>query len=141
VFLEIGGIQADVLIDCGSTTEMMSPNFMRVAKTELVELETQMGLRLAVKGSSSKLNYGVWADMVVGNSKYRQYFDIVNLDRHDVILGTPFLWANEISISFTGDGYLLHKGHRIDVPTRPSVEKRKSDARKTVSFFRAEGKG
>jgi hypothetical protein len=98
---------------------MMTPNFARIAQTRAVELEVQMGLRLAVKGSSSKLNYGAWAHLVADQIEVDEYFDIVNLDRHDVVLGTPFLWAHGITIAFEGDGHLLYKGRLVDIPNLP----------------------
>ena len=139
VFVEIGGVKADVLIDCGSTTDMMTPQFARIAQTESVELEVQMGLRLAVRGSHSKLNYGAWADVTMGHIKTSNYFDLVNLDRHDVVLGTPFLWTHGIHIGFEGSGILLQNGRRIDA-SYAIVEDRspQKNAQKNLQFFRAE---
>jgi hypothetical protein len=119
VLLNIGGVKADVLVDTGSTTNMMTPNFARVADTKAVELQTQMGLRLAVKGSGSKLNYGAWGRVIADHIDVEEYFDIVNLDRHDVVLGTPFLWTQEVSPIFEEDGYLQCKGRRLDIPILP----------------------
>jgi hypothetical protein len=126
VLIDIGGIEADVLIDSGSTTNMMAPNFARIASTRAVELQIQMGLRLAVKGSGSKLNYGAWAQVTMDHIKVDEYFDIVNLDRHDVVLGTPFLWANGVSPIFEGDGYLQCRGRQLDIPVLPCRSEAKS---------------
>jgi hypothetical protein len=139
ILLDIGGVRADVLIDCGSTTDMMTPQFARIAQTESVELEVQMGLRLAVKGSQSKLNYGTWADVTFGHIKTSNYFDLVNLDRHDVVLGTPFLWTHRIHIGFEGTGVLLQDGKRINVSNLVAEEDTpQRNARKNLQFFRAE---
>jgi len=48
LFLKIGDVITDVLIDTGSTTDMMTPQFSHVATTRTLELEVQMGLSLAV---------------------------------------------------------------------------------------------
>jgi hypothetical protein len=109
VYIKIGGLKANVLLDCGSTTEMVSPEFTRVAKLQPVELVERLGLRLAVKGSSSKLNYGTWAEIDWGLIQAKRYFDIVNIDRYDAILGTPFLWENKITLIFEDEGKILHK--------------------------------
>ena len=138
VFIDIGGVRADVLIDCGSTTDMMTPQFARVARTESVELEVQMGLRLAVRGSHSKLNFGAWADVTLGHIKTNNYFDVVNLDRHDVVLGTPFLWTHKIYLGFEGTGVLLQNWKRIDVASVVSEEEPPhKNARSNLQFFRA----
>ena len=138
VFIDIAGIKADVLLDTGSTTNMMTPNFARVSNTHCLELEVQMGLSLAVKGSNTKLNYGTWADVSLGHVKSKEYFDLVNLDHHDVVLGTPYFWAHGLTMSFDGEGMIACKGKRIDVPIRhlpgPKVLKSVADR---CQFFRA----
>ena len=92
-------MKASVLFDTGCTTDAVSPEFVRVAGLKPLELSQQVGLALAVKGSSSKLNYGTWAEVNVGPVKNANtYFDIINIDRYDVILGTPFLWKHSISL-------------------------------------------
>jgi hypothetical protein len=119
VLLNVGGIMANVLFDTGCTTEALSPEFARVAGLRPLELTQQMGLALAVKGSSSKLNFGTWADVTVGPIRNTTtYFDIINIDRYDAILGTPFMWKHSISPIFEDGGYLLHKGKRLDVPIK-----------------------
>ena len=143
VFIRIGGIEANVLLDSCSTTDMISPEFAQVAGLAKIELEERMGLRLAVKGSSSKLNYGTWADVECGPIKERRYFDIVNLDDCDVILGTPFMWMNGITLGFVGEGVISQRGRHIEVPRKPSMELRqrplpKDRGLKARQFFRAD---
>jgi hypothetical protein len=48
LFLKIGNVVTDVLIDMGSTTDMMTPQFSHIATMCTLELEVQMGLSLAV---------------------------------------------------------------------------------------------
>jgi hypothetical protein len=75
-----------------------------------------MALQLAVSGSRSKVNYGTWAPLNLGGLEETRYFDIANIDQFDMILGTPFLWTNGVSLVFEGDGAILHKGQKLDVP-------------------------
>jgi hypothetical protein len=87
VLLDVGGIKANVLLDTGCTTDAVSPDFARVAGLKPLELTQQVGLSLVVKGSSSKLNYGTWAEVNLGPIRSANtYFDIINIDRYDVIL-------------------------------------------------------
>ena len=122
---------------------MMTPQFARVATTRTLELEVQMGLSLAVRGSHSKLNYGAWADLEIGPIKVKNYFDLVNLDHHDVVLGTPFLWAHGLTVVFEEDGYLIHKGRRLSIPNvikkprRPDEDIVRRTGHRSDKFFRA----
>jgi hypothetical protein len=119
VLLDVGGIKANVLLDTGCTTDAVSPDFARVAGLKPLELTQQVGLSLAVKGSSSKLNYGTWAEVNLGPIRNANtYLDIINIDRYDVILGTPFLWKHGVSPIFEDGGYIQHKGRRLDIPVR-----------------------
>jgi hypothetical protein len=141
VLLNVGNIKATVLLDTGCTTNAVSPDFAKVAGLKPLELTQQMGLALAVKGSSSKLNYGTWADVSIGPlMKINTYFDIINIDRYDVILGTPFLWTHGISPIFEDGGYIQYKGKRLDIPVlsknRP-VNQGLTQKEKTQQFFRA----
>jgi hypothetical protein len=106
----------------------VSPDFARVAGLKPLELTQQVGLSLAVKGSSSKLNYGTWAKVNLSPIRSANtYFDIINIDRYNVILGTPFLWKHSVSPIFEDGGYIQHKGRRLDIlvrmMSRPITEK------------------
>jgi Aspartyl protease len=119
VLLDVGGIKANVLLDTGCTMDAVSPHFARVAGLKPLELTQQVGLSLAVKGSSSKLNYGTWAEVNLGPIRNANtYLNIINIDRYDVILGTPFLWKHGVSPIFEDGGYIQLKGKRLDIPVR-----------------------
>lgn len=53
VMASINGLPARVLLDGGSNTNMISPEFATVAKVMAVGLQEQMTLQLAVTGSRS----------------------------------------------------------------------------------------
>ena len=125
VIIELDGTKARALLDSGSTIDMVSPDFVRVAKLIPIELEEQMALQLAVTGSRSRINYGTWADVTLGPIKERRYFDIANVDDYDVILGTPFLWSNGLSPIFEDGGRVMHKGQQLKLADEPSVVKTK----------------
>jgi hypothetical protein len=124
--LDVQGLQAKALIDPGSTTDMVSSDFARVARLEPIELETPIPLQLALSGSRSKINFGARPKISLGPIKEEQYLDITALDGYDVILGTPFCWENGVSPIFEEDGYLMIRGVRFEPPrpTRPVVVSR-----------------
>ena len=100
VFWEIGRIKAHCLIDSGCEGIMLSPNFIRAAKIEPFPLDKPIGIQLAVAGSKSVINYGANATIKYEGRELKEYFDIINIDYYDAILGTPFLRKHEVIIDF-----------------------------------------
>ena len=100
VFWEIGGIKANCLIDSGCEGIMISPDFIRVAKIEPFPLDKPIGIQLAVTGSKSVINYGANTTIKYKGRESKEYFDIINIDYYDAILGTPFLRKHEVIIDF-----------------------------------------
>ena len=79
---------------------MLSPNFIRVTKIELFLLDKPIGIQLAVTGSKSVINYGTNVTIKYKGRELKEYFDIINIDYYDAILGTPFLRKHEVIINF-----------------------------------------
>ena len=100
VFWEIGGTKAHCLIDSGCKGIMQSPNFIRAAKIEPFPLDKPIGIQLAVTGSKSVINYGTNMTIKYEGRELKEYFDIINIDYYDAILGTPFLIKQEVIIDF-----------------------------------------
>ena len=113
VTVPINGVPARVLMDGGSNTNMISPEFATVAKVSAIELQEQMTLQLAVTGSHSKINYGTWVPIEFGPVHASTYFDIANIDGYDAILGTPFLWEHGISPIYDDNGWVMKSGKLI----------------------------
>ena len=55
---------------------------------------------MAVTGSKSVINYGANATIKYEGRESNKYFDIINIDYYDVILGTPFIRKHEVIINF-----------------------------------------
>ena len=100
VYWEIGGVKADCLIDSGCEGIMISPSFIRVAKIKPFLLDKPIGIRLAVTGRKSVINYGANATIKYNGKELKEYFDIINIDYYDAILGTPFLRKHKVMINF-----------------------------------------
>ena len=103
VFWEIGGTKAHCLIDSGCKGIMLSPNFIRVAKIGTFPLDKPIGIQLAVTGSKSVINYGANVTIKYERKESKEYFDIINIDYYDVILGTPFLRKHKVIINFVNN--------------------------------------
>ncbi|KAF8697705.1 hypothetical protein AX14_001294 [Amanita brunnescens Koide BX004] len=109
-YMRINGHRAHVLLDGGSTLDMISANFATVQKLDMFQLKKPIKLQMATSGSRSVINYRAKAELHVGELKEQRYFDVVNLDRYNVILGTPFLKQHEVTLNYAGHGSFKLKG-------------------------------
>ena len=98
VFWEIGRTKAHCLLDSGCEGIMLPPNFIRAAKIELFPLDKPIGIQLAITGSKSVINYGANATIKYEGREWKEYFDIINIDYYDAILGIPFIRKHEVII-------------------------------------------
>jgi hypothetical protein len=102
--MKIGELKARVLLDSGSTLDMILANYAAVMKLEMFQLKKPVKLQMATAGSGSSINFGACTEIQIGELCQKRYFDIVNLDRYDAILGIPFLKENQVLLNFTGNG-------------------------------------
>jgi hypothetical protein len=93
--VEINGQSAVALLDSGCTIDMISPELMKVVRVKVHELTEQVPLQLEMTGSLSKINYGVNTHIVYGPIKMDHYFNVINIDRYNAILGTLFMLSTE----------------------------------------------
>ncbi|KAI0691880.1 hypothetical protein C8T65DRAFT_536750, partial [Cerioporus squamosus] len=89
--VNINGIEVYTLFDTGSTTDSITLEFTHISRAPKIVLEEQVILQLGCTGSRSKINYGTQVPVKVGPISDMVYFDVVNLDRYDCIIGTPFM--------------------------------------------------
>ncbi len=94
--MRINGHKVHGLLDGGSTLDLISANFAKVHQLKMFELKNPIRLQMAMSGSRSSIQYGAHAELKVGDLKQQRYFDIVNLDWYQVILGMPFLKEHKI---------------------------------------------
>ncbi|KAF7966752.1 hypothetical protein HWV62_37205 [Athelia sp. TMB] len=102
----INGHQALTLFDSGSTTDSITPEFGFASRTRQFKLEEQITLQLGCIGSRSKIVYGAVAPISVAGIVEEMYFDVVNIDKYDAILGTPFLHRHGILLDFKRGGII-----------------------------------
>ncbi|KAK7444298.1 hypothetical protein VKT23_015310 [Stygiomarasmius scandens] len=111
-FVEFNGIEAFALFDSGSTADAISPDFARNAHLRIYQLENPVTLQLGTKGSRSKINYGCTAPYQFRSDREvvvsKDYFDIANIDRYDVVLGTVFMRKHGLSLHFEDDTVRLN---------------------------------
>jgi hypothetical protein len=103
-YMQINGHKAPVLLDSGSTIDMISANFASIHKLDLFQLKKPVKLQMATSGSRSVINFGAKAEIECGDFSQTCYFDVVNLDRYQVVLGTPFLKQLNVILNYAGSG-------------------------------------
>lgn len=102
--VKINGHLAWTLFDSGCTGNMVSPEFVQAHKLKVFELEHPVMLQLGTKGSRSTINHGTNAELSIENGLTTvEYFDVVNLDQYDAVLGGPYLWPHGINLDFDHD--------------------------------------
>lgn len=112
-YVSLNGVKAYALFDSGSTTDSVSPDFTRVAKLPVFELENPVTLQLGCVGSRSKINYGTKTELQFAGTREDAYLDVVNIDKYDVILGTPFLKRHRISLNFDSNEIIVAGTHCV----------------------------
>ena len=100
VFWEIGDVKAHCLVDSECKGIMISPSFIRAVKIKPFLLDKPIDIQLVVTGSKSIINYGANATIKYNEKELKEYFDIVNIDYNDAILGTLFLRKHKVVIDF-----------------------------------------
>jgi hypothetical protein len=125
--VEINGIPAYALFDSGSSADAMSPDFARISESRLFKLDRPVTLQLGCVGSRGMINHGTNAVTKLRGVETRHYFDIVNVDRYDVILGAPFMTTKKIKLDFeTGQVFAGHTA----IPTLSVTEEKEIIASK-----------
>ncbi|KZV87553.1 hypothetical protein EXIGLDRAFT_620526, partial [Exidia glandulosa HHB12029] len=116
-YVEIGGVRAFTLVDTGTDTDMVSSRFAKVVGLKSFVLEKPVRLQMACVGSQSRINHGARANVAIGKQLLikEKYFDVVNLERYDAIVGLPFLWSAKAVLEFSGEGALTLYGVKFDL--------------------------
>lgn len=105
--IPINGVKALVLFDSGCTTDSITPEFAYLCKAGRIDLQEPVGLQLGTKGSRTKINFGAQAEIALGSVRNTHYFDVVDIDKYDVILGTVFCRKYGIILDFSNDRVLV----------------------------------
>ncbi|KAJ7650512.1 hypothetical protein FB45DRAFT_732558 [Roridomyces roridus] len=96
----VGGLTAYALFDSGSNTDASTPEFTNAISGVQIQLAEPIKLQLGCKGSQSTINYGTRVELGFGGITGYHYFDQVNLDRYDIVIGTPFMNKHGLILDF-----------------------------------------
>ncbi|KAL0952526.1 hypothetical protein HGRIS_006787 [Hohenbuehelia grisea] len=98
--VNINGVDALTLFDSGCTADSLSPEFALNARVKAEQLKSPVTLQLGTVGSRLKINFGCTTPLKCGGYSGVEYFDIVNIDRYDAIIGTVLMRKLEICLDF-----------------------------------------
>ena len=118
IVVKIAGNPARALIDSGSLGDFISSSLVDQLKLEKKELASPVGVQLAVQGSRTRVNYGVDTLFEYQNIKSTRHFDVMNLSNYDLILGTPWLYQHQISISLNPPRVIVGSSSPLDMKGR-----------------------
>ncbi|OSC99718.1 hypothetical protein PYCCODRAFT_1372543 [Trametes coccinea BRFM310] len=110
--IPINGSKALVLFDSGCTTDSVTPEFAYICKAGRIDLKEPVGLQLGTKGSRTRINFGVQASIELGPVHELHYFDVVDIDKYDAILGTVFCHQHNVVLDF-GKNRITVRGHNV----------------------------
>ncbi len=99
--VNIGGVDAFILFNSGAETDALSPDFIRACHIPLLKLLNPLVLQMGTKGSHSCVYYGTNVDIIIHGVKDSHYFDIVNIDCYNMVLGAPWLNIHGVILDFT----------------------------------------
>ena len=103
IMVKINGQEAMVLLDSGCTTEAISPEMVQIVGLKVHQLMKQIPIQLGTKGSKSWINHGMKACIKIGTADNYHYFDVINIDRYNVIIGMVFMKQHRIMLDFEKD--------------------------------------
>ncbi|KAF9456028.1 hypothetical protein BDZ94DRAFT_1144566, partial [Collybia nuda] len=99
-YVKVNGQDAWTLWDSGSTTTGITPAFAQVANIPVFALEDPHILQLGTTGSRANVNYGLYTQIKIQGTTTREYLDVANFDRYNMIVGTPYMHCNKVKLDF-----------------------------------------
>lgn len=88
------------LLDSGSLSDLISTTVVNQLKLLAMHLVKPVACQMAATGSKTMITSSVDCEFTNQNVKENQRFDVINLENHDMIPGTPFLWQHKVILGF-----------------------------------------
>ncbi|KAG6881956.1 hypothetical protein C0995_016506 [Termitomyces sp. Mi166 len=98
-YVEVNGHPAWTLWDSGSTTMGITPQFAHVNAICVHELSEPLMLQLGTVGSRAMVQFGMEVKIKASGHLTKEYVDIVNFDRYDIIIVTLDFVNNKVIVN------------------------------------------
>jgi hypothetical protein len=106
--VKVNGLEAYTLLDTGSMTVSVTYDFAQVMKLDIIQLENPVQLQLGTVGSRSMINFGTKTQLDLGPMHEDDaYLDVMNIDRYDMIIGTPFMHKHGLVLDFEKNALMI----------------------------------
>ncbi|KAG6859691.1 hypothetical protein C0995_005648 [Termitomyces sp. Mi166 len=107
-YVEVNGHPAWTLWDSGSTTMGIMPQFAHVNAICIHELSEPLMLQLGTVGSRAMVQFGMEVKIKALGHLTKEYVDIANFDHYDMIIGTPFMHKNKVTLDFVNNEVIVN---------------------------------
>ncbi|KAG6883545.1 hypothetical protein C0995_012125 [Termitomyces sp. Mi166 len=107
-YVEVNGHPAWTLWDSGSTTTGITPQFVHVNTIHIHELSEPLMLQLGTVGSHAMVQFGTEVKIKASGHLTKEYVDIANFDRYDMIISTPFMCKNKVTLDFVNNKVIVN---------------------------------
>jgi hypothetical protein len=97
------------MVDTGSSMDAITPEFAELYNQKVFEFTDPMAIQLGCKGSRSKSHFGLEGHLKFETIDQPHYWDIVNLDKYDAIIGLPAMRKFFISVEPATSRLLINK--------------------------------
>jgi hypothetical protein len=132
-YIKIGDVYCHTLIDTGCEGDMLTPDTVVVEGSEPFQLDSPIPLQLATVGGKSSINSGIFLPVEHRKVLNETYFDIVNLDYYDAVLGIPYCREHGIIIDPKRDDAYDGKGNSIFFSRIPPIKSVKNASARVSS--------
>ena len=93
---------------------------------------------MAVTGSNSVINYGTNTTIKINGTELKEYFNVVNIDYYDAILGTPFLKKFKVTIDFVKDCLTIKDNIILNQADEYKIREKNSQKSTSVNALKTE---
>ncbi|KAG6858981.1 hypothetical protein C0995_012464, partial [Termitomyces sp. Mi166 len=107
-YVEVNGHPAWTLWDSGSTTMGIMPQFVHVNAICIHELSEPLMLQLGTVGSRTMVQFSMEVKIRALEHLTKEYVDIANFNRYDMIIGTPFMHKNKVTLNFVNKKVIVN---------------------------------
>ncbi|KAG6881848.1 hypothetical protein C0995_000364, partial [Termitomyces sp. Mi166 len=108
-YVEVNGHLAWTLWDSGSTTMGIMPQFTHVNAICIHKLSEHLMLQLGTVGSRAMVQFGIEVKIKASGHPTKEYVDITNFDRYDMIIGMPYMRKNNVILDFVKNKVVINR--------------------------------
>jgi hypothetical protein len=119
IAVKVNGKEARALLDSGSLGDFMSSSLADQLGLSRMRLQKPITVQLAVQGSKTQVNYASMVSFEYTHIREDRWFDVINVDGYNIILGTPFMFQHQCTLGFNESKVII--GSNESLPIKAGV--------------------